>query len=62
MIDLADFAEHWAGTPLLSQSRALQGDYAHQVYSSRLDFFSRIRRQLDPENRLLSPFLAQFVS
>jgi len=62
VIDLADFAENWAGTPLLSQSRALQGDYAHQVYSSRLDFFSRIRRQLDPENRLLSPFLAQFVS
>ncbi len=61
VIDFADFAEHWAGTPILSQSRALHGEYTQHVYANRLDFFSRIRRRLDPENRLLSPFLAQFV-
>jgi FAD/FMN-containing dehydrogenase len=60
VIDLADFAEHWAGVPLFSQTRSLRADYAKQVYANRLGFFRKLRRQLDPENRLLSPFMAQY--
>jgi len=30
------------------------------VYADRLDVFRRIRRQLDPEDRLLTPFMAQY--
>jgi hypothetical protein len=60
VIDLADFAEHWAGTPIFSQTRSLRADYAKQVYADRLDFFRKIRRQLDPEDRLLTPFMAQY--
>ncbi|MDH3531450.1 MAG: FAD-binding oxidoreductase [Gammaproteobacteria bacterium] len=60
VIDLAEFAEQWGGTPMISQSRALRAEYAIQAYAHRLDFFRRTRRQLDPRNRLLSPFLAQF--
>ncbi|MDH3546649.1 MAG: FAD-binding oxidoreductase [Gammaproteobacteria bacterium] len=60
VIDIAEFAEKWGGTPLISQSRALRAEYAIQTYANRLDFFRRTRRQLDPQNRLLSPFLAQF--
>lgn len=60
VIDLADFAEKWGGTPMISQSRGLRAEYAIQTYANRLDFFRRTRRQLDPGNRLLSPFLAQF--
>lgn len=61
VIDLAEFAEKWGGTPLISQSRALRAENVIQTYSRRLDFFRRMRRQLDPEDRLLSPFLAQFA-
>ena len=61
VIDLAEFAEKWGGTPLINQSRALRAENVIQTYSKRLDFFRRIRRQLDPHNRLLSPFLAQFA-
>lgn len=61
VIDLAEFAEKWGGTPLISQSRAVRAEHVIQTYSKRLDFFRRMRRQLDPENRLLSPFLAQFL-
>ncbi len=61
VIDLAEFAEKWGGTPLISQSRALRAENVIQAYSRRLDFFRRMRRQLDPEDRLLSPFLAQFA-
>lgn len=58
-IDLAEFAENWGGIPLFSQSLALRADYAKQIYSSRLEFFRKIRRQLDPHDRLLNPYLAQ---
>jgi FAD/FMN-containing dehydrogenase len=60
VIDLADFAEKWAGVPIFSQTRSLRAEYAQQVFAGRLDFFRKIRRQLDPENRLLTPFMAQF--
>lgn len=59
VIDLAQFAENWGGTPLFSQSRAFRAEHALQMYSTRLEFFRKIRRQLDPEKRLLNPFLAQ---
>jgi L-gulonolactone oxidase len=61
VIDLAEFAEKWGGMPIISQSRALRAENVIQTYSKRLDFFRRTRRQLDPEDRLLSPFLAQFA-
>jgi len=61
VIDLADFSEQWGGTPLISQSRALRAESVIQTYTRRLDFFRQMRRRLDPENRLLSPFLAQFA-
>ena len=60
VIDLADFAEHWAGVPLFSQTRSLRADYARQAYGARLNFFRRVRRQLDPEDRFLTPFMAQY--
>ena len=61
VIDLAEFAEKWGGMPLISQSRSLRAENVIQTYSKRLDLFRRLRRQLDPEDRLLSPFLAQFA-
>lgn len=60
VIDLADFAEHWAGIPLFNQTRSLRADYAKQVFADRLEYFRKIRRQLDPEDRLLAPFMAQY--
>ena len=60
VIDLAEFAEQWSGLPLISQSRALRAEHVIQSYNQRLDFFRRLRRQIDPDDRLLSPFLAQF--
>lgn len=60
VIDLADFAEHWAGVPIFNQTRSVRADYARQVYANRLAFFRKLRRQYDPEDRLLTPFLAQY--
>ena len=62
VIDLAQFAENWGGTPLFSQSRSMQAEYGRQMYSNRLEFFRKIRRQLDAQGRLLNPYLGQFFS
>ena len=60
VIDLAEFAEHWGGTPMFNLTRSASVDHARQVYGPRRDMFNRIRRQRDPDNRLLNPFLAQY--
>jgi FAD/FMN-containing dehydrogenase len=62
VIDLAQFAENWGGTPLFSQSRSMRAEYGRQMYSNRLEFFRKIRRQLDSHGRLLNPYLAQHFS
>jgi len=62
VIDLAQFAENWGGTPVFSHSRAIRAEYGKQMYSNRLEFFRKIRRQLDPDGRLLNPFMAQYFS
>ena len=60
VIDLGQFAENWGGIPLFSLSRSIRPEHARQSYTNRLEFFRKIRRQLDPECRLLNPFLAQY--
>jgi FAD/FMN-containing dehydrogenase len=45
---------------MFNQSRSLRAEHVAQVYGSRLELFRNIRRQLDPQGRLLNPFLAQF--
>lgn len=62
VIDFAQFAENWGGTPLFNQSRSMRSEYGHQVYGNRLELFRKIRQQLDPQGRLLNPFLAQYFS
>jgi len=59
-IDFAEFAQHWGGLPLFNQSRSLDPQYARDNFGSRLDFFRKMRRRLDPDNRLMNPFLSQY--
>lgn len=59
-IDYAEFAEHWGGLPLFNQSRGLIPEYARGIFASRLDFFRKMRRRLDPDNRMMNPFLSQY--
>jgi len=61
VIDLADFAEQWGGMPIFSQSRSVRADYARSAYGPRLEVFKRLRSRLDPDDRLLSPFLSQYL-
>lgn len=60
VIDLAEFAQHWGGVPFFNQTRSVAPEYAGDAFGSRLDFFRRIRRRIDPENRFMNPFLSQY--
>jgi L-gulonolactone oxidase len=60
VLDLSEFAESWGGTPLFNQTVATRPAYVSQTYSGRMEFFRKIRRQLDPDGRLLNPYLARY--
>jgi len=60
VIDFGDFARHWGGAPLFNQTREIPADYPAQVFGSRASFFRKVRRQFDPDNRMMNPFLSQY--
>ncbi len=62
VLDFAEFAQQWGGMPFFNQTRGLAAAYCREAFGSRLDFFRRIRRQLDPDNRLMNPFLLQYFN
>ena len=59
-IDFGDFARDWGGTPIFNQTREVPAEYPPQVFGSRFDFFRKIRRRFDPDNRMMNPFLSQY--
>jgi len=62
VIDLSDFGERYDGVPVFNQTRAVRAAYAQQVYGKALSHFIAVRRRLDPDNRFLNPFLAQYFT
>jgi len=60
VLDLSEFAENWGGIPLFNQTVAMRDAYVAPTYGSRMEFFRKIRRQLDPDSRLLNPYLARY--
>ena len=59
-IDFGEFARHWGGTLLFNQTREVPPDYPAQVLGKRYEFFRKVRRHFDPENRMMNPFLSQY--
>ncbi len=59
-IDLASFAEHWGGMPFFDQTRGLSSDHAFAVFGDRIEAFRKVRRQIDPDGRMMNPFLSQY--
>ncbi|WP_405233256.1 FAD-binding oxidoreductase [Lentisalinibacter salinarum] len=60
VLEFADFAEKWNGIPFLDQTDGLSAGQVAASLGSRLEFFRKMRRRLDPDGRLLNPYLAQF--
>ena len=59
-IDFGEFAKNWGGMPLFNQTRELNPHYAKTVFGKRVEYFRKVRRQVDPDNRMMNPFLSQY--
>jgi hypothetical protein len=59
-IDFADFAKHWGGSPSFNQTREVDPEYAKAVFGTRLDYFRKVRRRIDVDQRMMNPFLSQY--
>jgi FAD/FMN-containing dehydrogenase len=62
VFEFAEFAAEHAGIPIFNQTRNATAEIVGQRYGSRLAFFRRVRNELDPENRLLNPYFATYMS
>ncbi|HVY65642.1 MAG TPA: FAD-binding protein [Gammaproteobacteria bacterium] len=61
VLDFADFAAHQHGVPFFNQTRHATPDVVAQRYGSRLPFFNKVRRQLDPHDRLVNQFFQSYL-
>lgn len=59
-IDFGDFAKHWGALPVFNQTREVDLAYTKSVFGTRLEYFRKVRRQIDPDQRMMNPFLSQY--
>jgi hypothetical protein len=60
VFDFAEFATQHRGVPFFNQTRNATPEVVAQRYGSRLAFFDKVRRELDPGNRLLNTFFQAY--
>lgn len=61
-LDFAEFAMGCGGVPLFNQSKSATPASVTNAYGSRLEFFDRVRRELDPDDRLLNHYFAAYFT
>jgi hypothetical protein len=61
VLDFADFAAQHQGVPFFNQTRNAAPEVVAERYGSRLPFFEKVRRQLDPGDRLLNQFFQSYL-
>jgi FAD binding domain-containing protein/D-arabinono-1,4-lactone oxidase len=60
VFDFAEFASQHKGIPFFNQTRNASPELVAQRYGSRLAFFNKVRRELDPHDRLLNQFFGTY--
>jgi hypothetical protein len=61
ILDFADFAAKHHGVPFFNQTRNASPELVNQRFGSRLAFFNKVRRQLDPYDRLVNQFFQSYL-
>ena len=61
VLDFADFAESHGGVPLFNQTKGATSELVSRTFAKRLGFFNKVRKQLDPHDRLLNQYFAAYV-
>jgi hypothetical protein len=62
VLELAEFATSHGGIPMLNQTRNATPEHLAKCYGTRLKFFNKVRRELDPHDRLLNQFFASYLT
>jgi len=60
VFDFADFAASNRGIPFFNQTRNAAPELVNQRYGSRLAFFNKVRRELDPHDRMLNQYFGAY--
>jgi hypothetical protein len=61
VLDFADFAAHNHGVPFFNQTRNATPEVVAQRFGTRLAFFNKVRRELDPTDRLVNQFFQAYL-
>lgn len=62
LLNLDDLARGYGGVPFFNQTKGLSVATAQAAYGSRLQFFRKVRHELDPDDRMINQFFASFVN
>jgi hypothetical protein len=61
VLDFAEFAGRNHGVPFFNQTRNASPEVVAQRFGTRLAFFNKVRRELDPLDRLVNPFFQSYL-
>jgi hypothetical protein len=61
VLDFADFASKHRGIPFFNQTRNAAPEVVAQRFGTRLTFFNKVRRELDPYDRLVNQFFQNYL-
>jgi hypothetical protein len=61
VLDFADFAAKHHGVPFFNQTRNASPEVVNQRFGTRLAFFNKVRRELDPHDRLVNQFFQSYL-
>ena len=61
VLDFADFAAKHHGMPFFNQTRNASPEVVTQRFGTRLAFFNKVRRELDPHDRLVNQFFQAYL-
>jgi len=61
VFDFAEFAATHKGMPFFNQTRNASAETVSQRFGTRLGFFNKVRRELDPDDRMLNQYFATYL-
>ena len=61
LLEFSDFAAHFRGVPVFNLTKGFTSAYASRVFGERLKRFKGMRSRLDPRDRLLNQYFAEYV-
>jgi hypothetical protein len=61
VFDFAEFAAARKGIPFFNQTRNATSELVAERFGTRLAFFNKVRRELDPDDRMLNQFFGTYM-